>query len=260
MRTVEWSGHPLGDPSQAPAASPGLPARSAALGPATEPDQQRIGSRLLDPLAARHARQLAHADDLRAASAGELKSARKLGARYVVTDLESRLGDDWVLVRGLLTVGGGIGQVLIGPHGVIAMTSLHLDATVHCHGDNWRAEKPVRHDHGSKQDEHHGWHNETSTELSLDDQDGRSPSVQLNQAADVLEKFLHAAGPRFSVQRVILLNHPRLERGTWHRPTVNVLGSAADLLTWLNKLPKTLDRGQRRQIENLIAGDDHHRP
>lgn len=217
-----------------------MPARSQALGPAAGPGQQHLATRLLDPLAAHHARQLAHAEDLRAAGsadAGELKGARKLGAKHAATDLQAHLGDDWVLFHGLRTTGGGIGQLLIGPRGLVAMTSMYLDATVHCRGDKWHAEK-----------------------LSLDDRDGRSPSVQLNQAADVLEKCLHAAGLRFSVQRVVLLNHPRSAQGEWHRPTVQVFGSAFDFITWLNKLPKTLDRGQKRQLENLITGDNHHHP
>src|SRR6266705_5855999 len=111
MRVVEWAGHPVGDAQPAgPGSQSRMPQRSQGFGPATTTDaveQHNFGSRLLDPLAARHARQRAHAEDLAgAASTGEVKGARKLGARHAAADLQSRLGDDWVLVHNLRTTAG----------------------------------------------------------------------------------------------------------------------------------------------------------
>jgi len=244
-----------------------MPQRSEGFGPATATDaveQHHFGSRLLDPLAARHAWQRAHAEDLAgAASAGEVKGARKLGARHTATDLGEHLGDDWVLIHNLQTTAGPIGQLLLGPSGVVALTSLYLNATVICHGDKWHAEKPEKPEktanhgqHPGNRDERGGHHHdrEPTIELSLNDHDGRSPSVQLNQAADTLERFLRAAGVGLKVERAVLINHPRPGDDELHRPTVHVFSSTWDFRTWLHKLPKFLDRGQKRQVEVLISG------
>lgn len=220
MRIVEWSGHPFGDVPGA-AASGRMPARSQILGPGADPDkdpdQHHLASRLLDPLAARRARQLAHAEDLHAAGstdANELKGARKSGAKWAASYLNGPLGDDWVMFRGYRNARGPIGGLLLGPRGLVAMTSLYLDAEVHCRGDKWHAEKRPGNASGA-----------TPRELSLLDPEGRSPSVQLNQAADLLEEFLHTAGVRLKVQRVVLLNHPRQPESELHRPTVRVFDS-----------------------------------
>jgi hypothetical protein len=254
MRIAEWSGHPVGDAPPGPRGpQSGMGQPSQMLGPATG-TEHRFGS-LLDPLAARHARQRAHAEDLAgAAGSGDLKGAVKLGGRRASTDLGNRLGDEWLLVHGVHTTAGPISQLLLGPAGLVALTGLHLNATVHCRGDKWHAEKEVK---PGGRDEPHGRPHGSSVEVTLDDHQGRSPSVALNQAADVLEKFLRSAGLELRVQRAVLLNHPRPAQDQWHRPTVQIFGSAYDFVDWLHKLPKILDRGQKRQVEKLIVSGDH---
>jgi hypothetical protein len=260
MRIVEWSGRPVGGAQPGTRGSQSRTGqRSEGFGPMTDADAEphRFGS-LLDPLAARHARQRAHAEDLaHAGTAGEVKGAVKLGGRHFATDLEGRLGDDWLLIHGLATSSGPVSQLLLGPAGLVALTSLHLNATVHCRGDNWHAEREVK--PGGHPGAHPGGGG-SSVEVSLDDHQGRSPSVALNQAADTLEKFLRSAGEQLRIERVVLINHPRPGDDHWHRPTVHVLGSTSDFLSWLHKLPKILDRGQKRQIEKLIMSGDNHHP
>jgi hypothetical protein len=216
------------------------------MDPAADVDQHRLGSRLFDPLAARHARQLAHSEDLAGgADAAQVRTARRSGAKRATIDLDGPLGDDWIMFYGYRNASGPIGQLLLGPRGLIAMNSYCIDAEVHCRGDKWHAEKAIKGETRKR-------------ELSLNDERGRSPSTELNQAADTLEKFLHAAGVQLSVQRVVLLNHSMGSEGERHRPTVQVFASAQDFLAWVNKLPKILDRGQKRQLQELIAGGDHH--
>jgi hypothetical protein len=265
MRIVEWTGHPVGDAQPGgPGSASQMPRQSEGFGPAAGADdgQHHFGSRLLDPLAARHARQQAHAQDLAGAtSAGEIKGARKLGARHAAADLQSRLGDGWVMVRNLQTTAGPIGQLLLGPAGLVAMTSLYLGATVHCRGDKWHAEKELKPKGPlAGRDERHGLHHEPTMEMSLDDHQGRSPSVQLNHAADVLEQVLRASGTQLRVERVILINHPGPAEDAIHRPTVHVFRSTSQFMDWLHKLPNVLDRGQKRQIENLFVSGDHESP
>jgi hypothetical protein len=245
MRVVEASGHPGGqhnaaehdDTRQAPF-GPDL------IDPAADAGGHRFGSRLRDTLAARHAGQLAHQEDERLADAQVVHSARKAGGKQAINFLGGELGDDWMLIRGYQNSSGPIGQLLVGNHGVVAMTSLNLDATVHCHGDTWRAEKV---------DHHSG---KSLGEIHLADQAGRSPSTQLNQAADTLEQFLRSSGVQIAVQRVVWLSHTfsRLEGS--HRPTVHIFASHYDLARWLKELPKILDRAGRRQIERLFTGHE----
>jgi hypothetical protein len=237
MRVVEVSGEPGGRGADSGQAMSG-PAMS---GPADDAGGHQFGARLRDTLAARHARQTAHAEDVRAADADALRSARKAGGKHAVTFLSSLLADDWMMIRGYQNAAGGIGQLLVGNHGVVAMTSLHLDATVHCHGDKWRAERFDHHDGRSL------------GEIHLADRAGLSPSAQLNLAADALEHFLRASGVETSVLRVVLLNHPRSVLESSHRPTVAVFGSPYDLARWLKERPKILDRAGRRQIERLLT-------
>lgn len=248
MRIAEWSGHPIGEAHPGAGRSQSQPGqRSQVLGPGAETGGHRFGS-LLDPLAARHARQRAHAEDLaEAGGTSGVKGAVKLGGRHVTTDLGERLGDDWLLIHGLFTTAGPISQLLLGPPGLVALTSLHLNAKVHCRGDKWHAEKEPK-------------PGERRVEISLDDRQGRSPSVALNQAADTLEKFLRPAGMPLRVERVVLIHHPGPGEDQWHRPTVHTFGSTFDFITWLHKLPKILDRGQKRQIEKLILSGEYPSP
>ncbi len=235
MRFVELPDQPGGQDAE----QPFMPQLS---GPAADPGGHRFGSRLRDSLDARHARQAAHQEDVRLADASVLDTAVEEGGRQAKIFLQSLLGDEWMMIHGYRNPAGGIGQVLVGERGVVAMTSLHLDATVHCQGDKWRAEV-FDHRAGKR-----------IGELRLHDRAGRSPSAQLHQAADGLEQFLRSSGVEIRVLRVVLLNHPRSQVGENLRQNLNIFASPYDLGRWLNDLPEVLDRAGRRQIDRLLTG------
>jgi len=252
MRIVDLSGHAragsIGNPGDAErerqldcaSEPPHLPMRSQLLGPGHASGDHQLLRRLRDPLTARHAVEVARVEDRRDAAPSDIeavRAARHAGAENVARDLDEHLGDEWVLLRGYQNSGGVLGQLLLGPRGLVAMTSLYLHATVHCHGDDWHA------DRFDKQEQFIG-------RMYLDDRSGRSPSTQLNQAADVLEQLLRSSGAPIAVLRVVLLNHPWSRRGNCHRPTVDIFASTIDLLTWLHKMPRILDPGERRRIED----------
>lgn len=249
MRIVDLSGQPDvthgdgADGADAGGSPPGMPFGPALISPVAGSGQPQRSSRLPGAVGARRARQRARAEDLRSASSEVLGAARKAGGKRVVSDLTGELGDDWVLVRGYHNSSGQIGQLLLSAHGVVALTSLHLHATVRCHGDKWSA---GRFDEDKR----------PLGESSLDDRAGRSPGTQLNQAADVLEKFLRSSGAEVSVLRAVLLNHPRSRLEDRRQATVEIFSSHFDLCTWMRKLPKVLDRGQRRKIEQLLTNGD----
>jgi hypothetical protein len=238
VRVIEVSGQSGGQQNQVE--------HDDAIGPGADSDEHHLASRLRDTLAARHARQAAHAEDERLADAQVTHAARKTGGKQAVTFMSSLLDDGWTMIRGYQNSSGGIGQLLLGTHGLVAMTSLHLDATVHCRGDKWHAEKSDHRD------------GRPLGETQLVDQAGRSPSTQLNQAADALEQFLRSCDVEISVARVVLLTHPRSRVEESRRPAVQLFASPYDLARWLKELPKVLDRGQRRKIEELISGHASH--
>lgn len=81
----------------------------------------------------------------------------------------------------------------------------------------------------------------------------RSPSSQVNQPADVLDKQLRGAGLETGVLRAIVLNHPRSRRGNCRRPTVEIFASVVDFVSWLQKMPQMLDRAGLTEIEDVIV-------
>jgi hypothetical protein len=91
----------------------------------------------------------------------------------------------------------------------------------------------------------------------LADRDGRSPSAQLNHAADLLEQLLGSDGAPARVPRAVLLSHPRSRLAACTRPTVRVFTSATEVVTWLHTMPKALDRGGKRHLEDLITHGEH---
>jgi hypothetical protein len=248
VRIVELSGLP-GDAQPGAGASPSqAPFTSAFLGPEDTSEQHQFASQLRDTLAARRAMKRARVQDLRSArppDAGAVRGARKAGAKYAASELHERLGDDWALFRGYRNSRGGIDQLLLGPSGLVAMMSIYLDAAVRCHGEKWHADKL-------------GKDGQALGEIHLDDRAGRSPSVELNQCADELQELLRSAGVAAGVQRAVLLTHPRSRLESSIRPAVHIFTSTFDLVTWLHKMPKALDRGVRRSIEELITHGEHH--
>jgi hypothetical protein len=116
---------------------------------------------------------------------------------------------------------------------------------VYCDRDDWRFEKFDRAGNLVERG-------------SLSDRGGRSPSVQLNEPADMLEEFLSARAGKVSMLRVVLLTHPNSRRGKCRKPTVHIATSAALLADQLNDMPPVLSAAQRARLEQLIARDHRY--
>lgn len=173
---------------------------------------------------------------LAAGVAGEQQVARELG---------QALGDDWVLLRGYCNRRGEIDHLLLGPAGLVAIESKHLNATVYCDGDSWRFEKFDRFGNLVERG-------------NISDRRGRSPSVQLNEPADQLEQFLRTRAGTISILRVVLLTHPSSRRGRCQHPTVHIVTSAPTLARQLSDMPPVLGAAHRARIEELIARDHRY--
>jgi hypothetical protein len=164
------------------------------------------------------------------------------GEQLVATELGRALDDDWTLLRGYRNRRGEIDQLLLGPRGLFAIEVKNLNATVHVDGDRWRADKYDNYGNLVEQ-------------RPVADRMGRSPSVQLNEPADDLERFLADRGQSAGIQGVVVLAHRRSALGRISNPTVLALASPGDLLLLIGNSASRLDRGQRATIAALIRRD-----
>jgi Nuclease-related domain len=165
------------------------------------------------------------------------------GEQLVATELARALDDDWTLLRGYRNRRGEIDQLLLGPRGLFAIEVKNLNATVHVDGDRWRADKYDNYGNLVEQ-------------RPVADRRGRSPSVQLNEPADDLERFLGQRGQPVEVQRVVVLTHRRSRLGAARNLTVRAVTSAGDVLSLARASATRLTPAQRAEIESLV-GRDH---
>lgn len=271
MRTIELSNHPAdalrlarqrraesgrqGQPEFAEALSRHqLLVRRAANARDGARDQRRWLTWLRAVLAVRKLRRLTPVPPVRRgqspavtvpSEAEEKLAAGVAGEQQAAQEFGRVLGDDWVLIRGYCNKRGEIDHLLLGPPGLIAVESKHLNATVYCDGDEWRFEKFDRSGNLVERG-------------SIADRGGRSPSVQLNEPADMLEEFIGARAGKVSMLRVVLLTHSNSRRGKCRKPTVHIATSAALLAGQLNDMPPVLSASQRARIEQLIARDHRY--
>jgi hypothetical protein len=169
------------------------------------------------------------------------------GEQQVAAELGRALDDDWTLLRGYRNRRGEIDHLLLGPQGLFAIEVKNLNATVHVDGDRWRADKYDNYGNLVEQ-------------RVIADRTGRSPSVQLNEPADDLERFLREHGRRVTIQRVVILAHRRSKVGAAGHLTVRVGTSAGYLLTLINGSSgqEPLTAQQRHEIRRLIEHDHAH--
>ncbi len=177
------------------------------------------------------------------------------GEQQVAVELGRALDDEWTLLRGYRNRRGEIDHLLLGPQGLFAIEVKNLNATVHVDGDRWRADKYDNYGNLVEQ-------------RTIADRTGRSPSAQLNEPADDLERFLRERGRPVAIQRVVILVHRRSRIGTdpnARNLTVRVATSPDYLLTLINGASgqKPLTDKQRTGIRRLIQQDhalhDKHR-
>jgi hypothetical protein len=168
------------------------------------------------------------------------------GEQQVAAELSRALDHDWTLLRGYRNRRGEIDHLLLGPQGLFAIEVKNINATVHISGDHWRADKYDNYGNLVEQ-------------RTIADRKGRSPSQQLNEPADDLQRFLYDRGQPVTVQRVVILTHRRSRLGTAKSPTANVATSTGQLLTLIHDEPAKLTGHQRAEIARLIHRDhDFH--
>ena len=164
------------------------------------------------------------------------------GEELVATELGRALGEEWTLLRGYRNRRGEIDHLLLGPPGLFAIEVKNLNATVHVDGDRWRADKYDNYGNLVEQ-------------RVIADRKGRSPSVQLNEPAEALERFLHARGQPVAVQRLVVLTHRRSRLGTCRNLTVQLGVSPGFVLAVASDQANVLSARQCADIQRLIRHD-----
>lgn len=169
-------------------------------------------------------------------------AAGMAGERRAAAELGEVLDDEWVLFRGYRNRRGEIDHLLLGPGGLFAIEVKYRNATVYVHGDVWLFAK------------FDSWGNKVD-QGRITDATGRSPSVQLNEPADELERFLHSRRQPVSVTRVVLLNHARSKVGRCQDLTVHVATSSDYIIDLVNASAVQLRDRRITQLERLIERD-----
>jgi hypothetical protein len=172
----------------------------------------------------------------------EILTAGMAGEQLVANELRRALGDDWVLVRGYRNPRGEIDHLLLGPRGLFAMEVKHRNATVYVDGDEWRFDKYDRFGNLVEQGR-------------ITDRGGRSPSRQVNDSADALQQFLNRSRQQVTIQRIVILTHPRSRLGSHRNLTVSVATSMRFVLDLVNGSPSVLQPAQIAELQRLIERD-----
>ncbi len=172
----------------------------------------------------------------------EILAAGISGEQIAETGLASILGDDWTLLRGYRNRSGEIDHLLLGPAGLVAIEVKHRNATVNCDGNDWWFTKYDR--YGTPVEEG-----------VLSDRRGRSPSRQLNEPADQLQRFLSDRGCPVPVQRVVLFTHPRSRLGDCRNATVHIVTSVDSVAALLARSAHAIPAGQLARLRQLIERD-----
>ena len=169
-------------------------------------------------------------------------AAGMAGERRVAAELGQVLSDEWSLFRGYRNRRGEIDHLLLGPRGLFAIEVKYRNATVYVHGDDWQFAK------------FDSWGNKVD-QGRITDATGRSPSVQLNEPADELERFLRSRRQPVSITRVVILNHARSKVGRSKDLTVHVTTSSDYIIDLVNASAVQFQDRRIRQLEHLIEQD-----
>jgi hypothetical protein len=133
--------------------------------------------------------------------------------------------------------------VLLGPRGLFAIEVKNQNGRIDCRGDQWWS---TRYDK---------YGNPVEARREMSDRRGRSPSVQVNEPASLLQDFLASRGHPVTIGRVVALVHPRSQLGRCTRPTVEICTSVRELLRMLYASPVSVTPSERAALERLIVRD-----
>ncbi len=212
--------------------------------------QHRWGTWLRAVLAVRRTRRQAPpppSPPARPADREQIWTAGVRGEQLAETALARRLGDEWVLLRGYRNRGGEIDHLLIGPRGLFAIESKHINGILDATGEHW---------YRTRLDQ---YGNPVGDREEIHDGHGRSPAQQVSQPAAQLQQFLRSRGLAVTIEPIVLFTHDRSRIRSRDDRTARA-ATLAEITGLLNASPARLNAAQREQAERLIIHDyDHHR-
>ena len=167
------------------------------------------------------------------------------GEQRVAVELGQVLGDEWVLFHGYRNRRGEIDHLLLGPRGLFAIEVKYRNATVYIDGDEWRYDKFDQ------------WGNHVESGR-IEDKTGRSPSMQVNDSADELHRFLATRREDVTITRIVILNHARSKIGGSRGLTVRVGTSTDYIVALVNDSQAELPDSRRTQLAQLIERDHRY--
>ncbi|MEO1767676.1 nuclease-related domain-containing protein [Thiobacter aerophilum] len=167
------------------------------------------------------------------------------GERRLDRLLRGNLDDSWTIIVGYRAYEGEIDRILVGPKGVFAFEVKNLGGVIHCNGDRWWRDKTDRRGKVIERD------------VPIVDNGGRSPSRQINDAADALERLLRKNGHDVKIVRAVVLTNPRAELGNISGLTVHFLAQV-----WRMNMQRIFARGTPLDTEQVrkitVAIRRHH--
>jgi hypothetical protein len=109
--------------------------------------------------------------------------------------LNKQLSEEWTAIKGYRNAKGEIDLLTVGPYGIIAMEIKYINGTIYCDGDKWWKDKFDR------------YGNLVETLAPITDKKGRTPSMQVNEAADILERYLKKNSINTRIYRMVIFSH-----------------------------------------------------
>lgn len=133
-----------------------------------------------------------------------------MGEQKVVSYLQERLDDNYILFSGYKNRKGEIDKILVGPEGIFAIEIKNINGHINCDGDQWWKDKYDK--YGNLVEKHQ----------SIEDKTGRSPSMQLNEPSDMLQNFLaKRILPSCQICRIVVFTHESSRIQNINNLTVN---------------------------------------
>ncbi|HYA15536.1 MAG TPA: nuclease-related domain-containing protein [Syntrophales bacterium] len=151
-----------------------------------------------------------------------------------------RLNDEWAILAGYRNVRGEIDRLLVGLGGIFAMEIKNIKGNVSCSGNDWKRSFYID-----------GIPKEEPIIDGKDDGKRRGPGRQLNEPADVLEKYLNKTFPSCRICRIIVFTHEKTKLGSLE-------GHAMDEVVLLGnwQLEETLEKSSFRmtgpELEKMV--------
>jgi hypothetical protein len=136
------------------------------------------------------------------------------GERVVADYFASGLDDQWTMISGYKGYRGEIDQILVGSFGILALEIKTINGVIYVNGDSWHRDKYDR------------WGNLVEQGLPILDNGGRSPSQQISQATEPLERFLKSRIPNLpKISRAAIFAHERSRIAKVDNQTIEMIAN-----------------------------------